>query len=86
MNQVPGATGHDYRANYDKNQYKIVFTRVDLRANLDAQGKDLILNAARRTPVVEVRVNLAQNRVVGIDNPPAHIKYENVPVPFFDGT
>jgi len=26
---------------------------------------------------------LAQKKVVGIDNPPAHIRYENVPVPIY---
>lgn len=83
MNQVPGASGHEYRADYDKNQYKIVFTCVTLRSTLDVQGKDILLNAAGRMPVVEVRMDLAQNKVVGIDNPPAHIKYENVPVPVY---
>jgi hypothetical protein len=53
---------------------------VTVRGDQNAQGKEILLNAAIRTPVVEVRVDLAQNKVVGIDNPPAHIRYEGIPV------
>jgi protein-S-isoprenylcysteine O-methyltransferase Ste14 len=83
MNQLPGATGHDYPANYNRSLYKIVFSQVTLRDNLPVQGKDIFLNAAVRTPLLEVSVDLSQNKITRIDNPPDHIKYENVPVPVY---
>jgi protein-S-isoprenylcysteine O-methyltransferase Ste14 len=87
MNQATGdnGEGHQYPADYNKNLYKVVFTHATMRGNIDAQGKDILLNtdADLRSPVVEVCVDLAQNKVVSISNPPAHIKYEGVPVPVY---
>ena len=83
MNTVEGARGHYSPAAYDRNLYKIVFTRADLRTEQDVKGKELILSTIGRTPVVEVWVDLSKNKVVGIKNPPATAKYENVPVPIY---
>jgi hypothetical protein len=83
MQSVAGARGHYAPAEYDRNLYKIVFTRIDLRGDPNVQGKDLLRNVAKRMPVVEVRVDLAQQQVVRIDNPPGHINYENIPVAIY---
>jgi protein-S-isoprenylcysteine O-methyltransferase Ste14 len=85
MNQAAGEEGHQFPANYNQNLYKVVFTSVVLYGNLDAQGRDILLNtdANLRTPIVEANVDLAQNKVVSISNPPAQVKYEGVPVPVY---
>jgi protein-S-isoprenylcysteine O-methyltransferase Ste14 len=84
MKVVEGVThGHHYPADYDETLYRIVFTRAELRAGQQAEGRDILLNAQARTPVVEVVVDLAQNKVIGIELPGETIKYEDVPVPVY---
>lgn len=83
MNEVPGGGGHHFPADYDQNLYKIVFTKADLRTNQAIEGKELLLNTVKRTPIVEVWLDLAQSKVIDIQNPPTTIKYENVPVPIY---
>jgi hypothetical protein len=56
---------------------------VDLRTDKEAEGKDLILNVTKRTPIAEVEVDLAQNRVSEISDPATTIKYENIPVALY---
>ena len=84
MKRVPFATGgHYHPVNYDKNLFKIVFTTVDLRTDKEMEGKELILNVIKRTPIAEVKVDLAQNRVIEIADPATTIKYENIPVALY---
>jgi protein-S-isoprenylcysteine O-methyltransferase Ste14 len=82
MNAVEGAGGHHFFSSpdHDKNSYKIIFTKADLRAERDSKGKKLFLDIVRRTPVVEVCLDLSQGKVTKIQQPSAIIKYENVPV------
>jgi hypothetical protein len=56
---------------------------VDLRTEKKTEGKEIILNAIRRTPVAEVKVDLAKNKVSEIDDPVTKIKYENIPVALY---
>ncbi len=37
------------------------------------------------TLIVEVWLDLAQNKVVNVQNPPTNVKYENIPVPIYKG-
>jgi protein-S-isoprenylcysteine O-methyltransferase Ste14 len=84
MNPVEGAEGHLFPpTDYSKNFYKIIFTRAELRVNDEVEGKDILLNTAKTAPVIEVRVDLSQDQVTEIRNPPASAKYQNVPVPLF---
>jgi hypothetical protein len=84
MKRVPVAKGgHYHPANYDKNSFKIVFTRVDLRTDKEVEGRAFILNIAKRTPIAEVKVDLTQNRVIEITDPATTIKYENIPVSLY---
>jgi protein-S-isoprenylcysteine O-methyltransferase Ste14 len=84
MNPVEGTRGgHFHPARYDRMLYKIIFTRAELRAGQAGEGKGILLNTKKRWPVVEVVVDLSQERVSRIMGPPTTIKYENVPVPVF---
>jgi protein-S-isoprenylcysteine O-methyltransferase Ste14 len=84
MKIVPDAKGgHYHPANYDKNLYKIVFTKVDLRTDKEVEGKELILNVIKRTPIAEVKVDLTQNSVSEIVDPATTIKYVNIPVALY---
>ncbi len=83
MNQIESGEGHYFPADYNRNLYKIVFTRVDLHTSEAIQGKDILLNVVQRTPVVEVTVDLSQNKVVLVKEPPAHVRFEGVPVAIY---
>jgi len=83
MNPVEGVGGgHHYPTDYDKNLYKIVFTRAELRRGQDAEGKEILVNTRAREPVVEVWVDLLKNQVTEVRDI-SGVKYENVPVPLF---
>ena len=83
MNPVEGGRGHHFPGDYDKNQYKIVFTRAEVRTSQEVEGKDILLNTVKRVPVVEVRIDLAQNQVIEIKDPPATVRYKGIPVPIY---
>ena len=83
MNPVEGNDGHHFPADYDKNLYRIVFTRAELRTDQEVEGKEIILNTVKRVPVGEVVVDLSQNQIVEIKDPPETIKYEGIPVPLY---
>ena len=83
MNPVEGGRGHHFPGDYDKNQYKIVFTRAEVRTSQEVEGKDILLNTVKRVPVVEVGIDLAQNQVIEIKDPPATVRYAGVPVPIY---
>ena len=83
MNTIEGARGHYHPSDYDKNLYKIVFTRAELRTDQEVEGKEILFNTLKRVPLVEVSVNVPQNRIVDIKSPPETVKYENIPVPLY---
>ena len=80
MNGIDGVVRHSNPQNYDKNMYKVIFNKADIRANQDVSGKDIISNVAKREPVVEVWIDVAEQKVVKIREMPEKIRYENIPV------
>jgi len=85
MNPVEGTEGHYFFSwpDYDKNLYKIVFTKADLRTDENVQGKELLRSVVRRTSIVEVWIDLSQNQVTRIQNPPTTTRFGNIPLPIF---
>lgn len=83
MNPVKGGRGHHYPGNYDRNLYKIVFTKADLGKDITAEGKDILKNAVKREPVLEVWLDLSLNQVIEIKEPPETTPYEGIPVPVY---
>ena len=84
MNPIEGGHYEHYLPrDYDKNLYKIIFTRAELRNNNEMGGKDILLNTIKRAPVLEVQIDLPKNQVTEIKNPPTIVMYENVPVPLY---
>ena len=83
MNKVHKDSDHYTPDNYDKNIYKIVFTRAIIRAGQEAEGKEILFNTVKRIPLIEVTVNLSNNTVTHIANPPLKFKYMNIPVPLY---
>jgi protein-S-isoprenylcysteine O-methyltransferase Ste14 len=84
MNPVEGASGeHFLPRDYDRSSYTIVFTRAEMRTSDEVEGRGILLNAVKRVPVVEVSIDVPQNKVVDIREPPASIAYEGIPVPLY---
>ena len=83
MNMAEGITGHHHPKDYDKNSYKILFAKADIKNDEDAEGKELILRTVKRTPLFEVNVNLAQNKVISIENPATTVRWGDIPTPLF---
>lgn len=74
---------HHQPKNYNGYSYKIIFNRVKLRTNKDVYEDQIILNTIKRYPVAEVEIDLLQNKVVGIKNPPANVYWGDIPMPLF---
>lgn len=86
MNPIAGKHQHHFLrppGDYHAKPYKIVFTRAEQRTNRKVEGRGILLNTVKRVPLLEVQIDLIQNQVTEIKNPPANIKYENIPVPLY---
>ena len=85
MNESEEVYGNHFLRSRPSNQnlYKIIFTQVELKGNQNAEGKEILLNVVKRTPIMEVWVDVFQAKVMEIKDPPEVIQYENVPVPVF---
>ncbi|SES97951.1 Protein-S-isoprenylcysteine O-methyltransferase Ste14 [Natronincola peptidivorans] len=83
MNGINGSVGHRHSSNYDTNNYKVIFNKVEVRGNQDVTGKDLIRNVARREPIVEVWVNVEEGSITKIMGMPERIMYDNIPVAIY---
>jgi hypothetical protein len=68
---------------YSESFYKIIFTEAEIKTNYKVQGKEILLNTVKRTPVLEVHIDVNQNRVVKIIEPPTLINYESIPMPLY---
>lgn len=82
MNGIGYMGYHSSWSNYNRNQYKIIFTKADMRSN-DITGKRIIQNVTKRRPIVEVWVNIAEGKVVDIMDMPERVMYENIPVALY---
>lgn len=84
LNPVEGTRGHYTPGDYNKSLYKIAFTRAELpEANKNAEGRDILSKALRRVPVAEAWIDLSSGRVINVNNPPASVMYEGIPVPVY---
>ncbi len=85
MNPVEGLHHeHFLPQDYDKNQYKVIFTRAILSDKQeDVAGKNILLNTVKRLPIIEVHIDLSQNQVTNIQTPPKNIRYQDIPVPLY---
>lgn len=73
--------GHVTPRDYDRNRVKILFARAKLARH--AEGRDIARYAYGLVPLVVVRVDLAQAKVLAIENPPTHVRWGDIPTPIF---
>ncbi|MCX7711948.1 MAG: hypothetical protein N2484_19055, partial [Clostridia bacterium] len=58
MNGVLYRAGHRMPADYDRNSYKIIFTKADIRGNKEISSREILQNITGREPIIEVWVNV----------------------------
>ncbi len=80
MAQRPG-TEPLLGSGYTGTSYRVVITRARLRN--PARGRDILTSVLRRTPVLEVVVDLRRNLVTQVLPPDGSPRYEGIPVPVF---
>lgn len=79
-----GGRGHYTPGDYNRNLYKIAFTRAELsESNKNAEGMDILSKALRRVPIAEAWIDLASGNVVDIKSAPEDVMYEGIPVPVY---
>ncbi|MCX6672769.1 MAG: hypothetical protein NTY37_03210 [Methanothrix sp.] len=84
LHRSEGAGGHYTPGDYNRSLYKVAFTGVELAdANKNAEGRDILSKALRRTPVAKAWIDLSQEKVIEVKNPPASVMYEGIPVPIY---
>ena len=57
--------------------------KVKLKPGKDAEGKEIIIQTVKINPIVEVRIDLTQNEVISIENPPKTVRWGDIPTPLF---
>ena len=78
-----GMHGHYQPEDYDRDLYKILFTQAKLKSEFPVSGRGIIKNTIARIPVLEVNVNRATGKVIGIDTPPSQVRWGDIPTPLF---
>lgn len=84
MNGINGdVVRHRNPQNYDRSIYKVLFNIADIRGNQEVSGIDIISNVTKREPVVEVWIDVLENKVIKILKMPEQTRYENIPVAIY---
>lgn len=84
MKKDEGVEGHHFLPkNYSGSLFKIIFTKAETRTKQKVEGKAILLNTLKQVPVLEVRIDLIQNRIMEILNPSTEMNYENIPMPVY---
>lgn len=74
-------TSHGNPTVTDRNRYKVLISKAVVDKGV--QGKGILSEARRQTPLLIVKVDLKKNRASGIEKPPPKGKYGDLPVPLF---
>lgn len=79
MNGLVYRAGHKSPDNYDRTQYKIIFTEAILKSVSSTSLKDVLTHLDVRHGIVEVWVDLKSNTVIKVLPMPENIKYDGIP-------
>lgn len=79
MNGIALGNGHKSPDNYDKAQYKIIFTKAILKEGSPTSVKDILTHLDVRNGIVEVWVDLKSNTVTKVLPMPKKIEYDGIP-------
>lgn len=74
--------GHYVPVDFDRRYYKLLFTRARTHA-VQASGKNIVKTAYGLHPIVLVKVDISSLEVTGVETPPPHVFWGDIPTPLF---
>ena len=74
--------GHYVPVDFDRRYYKLLFTRARTHA-AQASGKNIVKTAYGLHPIVLVKVDISSLEVTGVETPPPHVFWGDIPTPLF---
>ena len=74
--------GHVRPSDFDRRLYKVLFTRVRAH-DPDIHREEIVKQAYGRDPIILARVNTETREVTGIETPPPHVLWGDIPTPLF---
>lgn len=80
MNGVEYRAGHRSPSGYDDSLYKLIFTMAEIRGEKNVIGKDILTNVLKREPLIEVWIDLREQKVIQVLDIPDDYKYRGIPV------
>ena len=78
-----GTHGHIQPENYNRDEFKVLFTVAGFSSGSEYAGMDILKKAVERKPVIVAKINVESGEVIGIDTPPAHVAWGDIPTPLF---
>lgn len=78
-----GTEGHITPQDYNRDEYKVLFTIAGFPSNGVHDGLDIVKNTVSRKPVIVVKLNIGEQRILGIDIPPDFVAWGDIPTPLF---
>lgn len=82
METEAGREGHETPANFDRHQYKLLFSRASTHEPR-AVGRAIIRSAHGLNPFLLASVDIAAGTVSAVETPPAHVRWGDIPTPLF---
>ncbi|WPC44742.1 isoprenylcysteine carboxylmethyltransferase family protein [Clostridium sp. JS66] len=79
MNGLVYHAGHKSPDDYDKTEYKIIFTKAVLKEGSPTSVKDILTHLDVRYGIVEVWIDLKTNAVTKVLPMPKNVKYNGIP-------
>lgn len=79
---TPTCYGHYVPENFDRRYYKLLFTQARTHA-AQASGKEIVKTAYGLDPIVLVKVDITAAQVIGVETPPPHVFWGDIPTPMF---
>ena len=69
-------------AAFDRTRFKLLFANARSH-DPGATGSDILKNAYGLDPIIVARVDAAAGRVTAVEQPPAHVRWGDIPTPTF---
>ncbi|NIM13783.1 MAG: hypothetical protein GTO45_17065 [Candidatus Aminicenantes bacterium] len=75
--------GHHQPKSSNPDKYKVLFTIAELSSENPVTGAEIIKSTLSRVPIIVVKLNQATGEVFGIETPPMHVLWGDIPTPLF---
>jgi hypothetical protein len=76
-------SGHVQNENFNKNYFKMLFTKAESNNKTVMSGTELLVSTKRRKPVITVYIDLTKGIVTDIKIPPKTVLWGDIPTPIF---